>query len=651
MSNVVGKVVTTMNQPSTVDSFTFWLTAGKHDAVEVGNIMTVQDGEEKVYGLVTEMKSYTDAESAMVDYLSHEFGDPQAEPPTLRQAIHLATCEVIGASRPRVRPVAGGQVRLATPDEVQQAYGMDQIKDPVLVGVIPNGRKTELYAPALLSQEFIIGPEGAHVNYSGASGLATKTSAAVFLIRSILSRAEREKQKIAVIAFNVKERDLLFLEKNSKEDIESLIATFGDPEERKVMEILSRYGVSLKFDRSCLRYFAPGRPFEPETPHSLRREGVEPFYWSLQSVKDKKTPIRLEHMLDPDDLDERSIGVLASVEEQLEGEWAGEEHFRGLLNQFPVGKKDWGAHSGHTVAKVKRLLEINTRDILRGLFVFDDSKERDLPIENDLTEGKCFVIDIQTLNDKGKRIVFFNILSRVAKLLEEFKVQRDQGKTVPLDAVVIFVDELNKFAPSGRSFGAGLKDQVIQIAARGRSVGLILFGAEQFASEIDKEVYGNCSTHFVGRTEHIELSERAYRWISRDLSYIASTLPKGSLLVKHALFPRPLLIRFPRPLHTFQQEDINELLERKKPSPRPITHDKLEDFEVLRNLLKGRSNESPITFFNHAQINRKIGISQAKFTQWYRCWVSSKRYQGGSESERRAFLTLVEFLKTGPGPL
>jgi DNA helicase HerA-like ATPase len=135
-------------------------------------------------------------------------------------------------------------------------------------------------------------------------------------------------------------------------------------------------------------------------------------------------------------------------------------------------------------------------------------------------------------------------------MLEQFKTKRDQGEETPLDAVVVFVDELNKFAPSGRSFGHGLKEQITEIAARGRSVGLILFGAEQFASGIDKEVYGNCSTHFVGRTEHVELTDSVYRWISRDLMYVASTLSKGFLLCKHALFARPLLLRFPKPLNT-----------------------------------------------------------------------------------------------------
>ncbi len=643
MSDIVGKVVATTTQPSSVDSFNFWLKTGRESSIEVGNIVTVLDDREKVYGLVTGMKCYTDAESAMVDYLSHEFGNPQAQVPTLRQCMYLATCEVIGASPPRIRPVSAGTVRLAMPDEVLEAYGMDQIADPVLVGVIPNGRKIDSYAPALLSEEFIIGPEGAHINFSGASGLATKTSAAVFLIRSLLSRAQREGRRIAVVAFNVKERDLLHLERNSGEDLDKLIASYGRREERKILKMLDKYGVSLRFDPISLRYFAPGRPYNPDTPHSLRQEGVTPFYWSLESVKKKESPIRLEQLLDPDDLDERAIGVLATVEEMLEEEWADEEHFRGLLNQFPVDKKDWRGHSGHTVAKVRRLLEINTGEILRGLFVFDDSKERDIPL-SELRSGECFVIDIQTLNDKGKRIVFFNVLSRVARMLEDFKIRRDQGEDVPLEAMIVFVDELNKFAPSGRGFGHGLKDQVIEIAARGRSVGLILFGAEQFASAIDKEVYGNCSTHFVGRTEHVELSERAYRWISRDLTYVASTLPKGSLLCKHALFARPLLIKFPRPLHTYLQEDINELLDAKEPQISPRAPKNGNEFDRLRSLLKGRSHESPVTYFNAAEISKKMGVGQSRFTEWYKSWLSRGDYHSGSGTERQALSLFIEYL-------
>jgi hypothetical protein len=642
---IVGKVVATSSYPSTVDTFHFWLKAGRESSIEVGNIITALTDEERVYGLVTKMQFYTDADSPMTDLLGHEFGDPEAEAPTLRQSIHLVTAETIGASSPRIRPVSAGQVRLALPDEIMEAYGMDQIDDPILVGVIPNGRKTELYAPALLSERFIVGPEGAHVNYSGASGLATKTSAAVFMVRSVLSRAQREGKKVAVVAFNVKERDLLYLEKNSGHQLPETIEEWGGRSERRIATICREYGVSLEFDGRNLKYFAPGRARDPDTPHSLRTDGkVSPFYWSLESVKREGGTIRLPHLLDPDDIDERAIGVLATIEDLLGDAWAEEEHFQGLINRLPQGQTNWQGHSGATVAKVKRLLRVNCGEILRGLFSYDDSSERDIPLE-DLAAGQCYVIDIQTLNDKGRRIVFFNALSRLAAQLENFKTMRDEGKEPPLDAVIVFVDELNKFAPSGRGFGHGLKDQIIEIAARGRSVGLVLFGAEQFASAIDKEVYGNCSTHFVGRTEHVELTDHAYRWISRDLMYVASTLSKGTLLCKHALFARPLLLRFPRPLHTYEESDIEDLLEAKKPKTATKTGFEKNDLTELKELLKGRSNHSPVTYYQTIAKIRDLGMGQSKFTSWYKSWVAKGRYQTGSETEKNAVRLLIEHLQ------
>lgn len=645
MSRVLGKVVSTINQPSSVDSFTFWLKSGHETEIEVGNIVTVKDNSSKVYGMVTEMKSYTDADSAMVDYLSHEFGDPESRAPTLRQCIHLATCQVLGASHHCVRPVSSGVVRLATREEIIEAYGMDQIDDPILVGIIPNGQKIDNFAPALLSEEFIIGPEGAHVNFSGASGLATKTSAAVFLIRSILSRAEKKGKKIGVVAFNVKERDLLYLEKNSAVGLEKSIAERDIDQQRKMMEILGEYDVTLEFDESSIKYYAPGRPLNPDVPHSLRQKGVQSFYWSLESVKKKSIPVRLEHMIDPDDLDDRTIGVLSTVEEKLEGRWSDVEHFNSLIAQFPKGQEKWEGHHGGTVAKVKRLIQINTRDILRGLFSYDDAKECDLPLKEELKKGNCVVIDIQTLNDKGKRIVFYNVMKRLRDMLEEYKVIRDQGTKVPLDAVIVFVDELNKFAPHGRTVGRGLKEQILEIASRGRSVGLVLFGAEQFASEIDKEVYGNCSTHFVGRTEHVELGERAYRWIARDLTYIASTLPKGSLLCKHALFSRPLLIRFPKPLHTYTDEEINKLRKKQKPHSREKASKVIStSFDVLNDCLKKKKHQSPVDLYKNFNIGNKLGIGQRVFTQWFKFWISNNNYKTKTKQEKDALKIVIQEL-------
>lgn len=63
-----------------------------------------------------------------------------------------------------------------------------------------NGTQAVVY----LDGRYILGPEVARVNITGISGLATKTSYAIFLIRSILQKAE-SRDSIGVIILNVKQ--------------------------------------------------------------------------------------------------------------------------------------------------------------------------------------------------------------------------------------------------------------------------------------------------------------------------------------------------------------------------------------------------------------------------------------------------------------
>lgn len=89
---------------------------------------------------------------------------------------------------------------------------------------------------------------------------------------------------------------------------------------------------------------------------------------------------------------------------------------------------------------------------------------------------------------------------------------------------VVFVDELNKFAPSG-SERSPLKANLIDITARGRSVGLVLFGAEEFASSVDREILENSSTYLFGRTEPSELRSPSYGSLSNELKTKLMMLP------------------------------------------------------------------------------------------------------------------------------
>ena len=101
-------------------------------------------------------------------------------------------------------------------------------------------------------------------------------------------------------------------------------------------------------------------------------------------------------------------------------------------------------------------------------------------------------------------------------LLDAYKLQREIKKRV---------NELNKYAPEKTS---PIKEQIVDIAARGRYIGLSLIGAQQFASQIDSQVYGNCSVKVVGVTDDAELSKEIYRFLGvfRDAVRI---LQKGQL--------------------------------------------------------------------------------------------------------------------------
>ena len=82
------------------------------------------------------------------------------------------------------------KVYLATAEEITMALGLDKIQNPLVCGSLKmyEGTQEEVILPYSLNSKFILGPEGAHLNISGISGLAAKTSYAMFLMKAIQDR-------------------------------------------------------------------------------------------------------------------------------------------------------------------------------------------------------------------------------------------------------------------------------------------------------------------------------------------------------------------------------------------------------------------------------------------------------------------------------
>jgi DNA helicase HerA-like ATPase len=78
-------------------------------------------------------------------------------------------------------------------------------------------------------------------------------------------------------------------------------------------------------------------------------------------------------------------------------------------------------------------------------------------------------------------------------------------------------------------------------------MGLVLVGAEQFASSVEKDIIENSSTYLFGRTEANELRSANYAALSDEIKTKLMMLPQGNLLAKFAKFPQPIFVRFPFP--------------------------------------------------------------------------------------------------------
>jgi hypothetical protein len=210
----IGRVVATELKPATPHQFHFW--TARESPIGIGAIVRVEESGRTVYGVVTDGFAYSDLVTPLHAVLGAD-GDPAAagREPTVRTEIRLFTAAVLRqVPEEPLQPVPLGPVWLATDADVALALRMDGYP----MGDEPPGVPVGLYAaggsasPVYLDCDFLLGPEAAHLNITGVSGLATKTSAVEFLLASIFQTFPRHKGSVAALCFNVKGPDLCFLD-------------------------------------------------------------------------------------------------------------------------------------------------------------------------------------------------------------------------------------------------------------------------------------------------------------------------------------------------------------------------------------------------------------------------------------------------------
>ena len=212
---IIGKVSATEKNPSTTDDFFFWTDKGEIlSPFDIVKVKHLPNDSTITYGIIEEINHVTDAPSHFTSYISSDFGSTEAQVGNMnRLGMNYVKAKVVSNTGNIYTPVLDGkQVSLCSADDVRTALGLDKVKNPIVCGYLQMYKGNEaLKIKVELNANFLIGPEGAHLNVSGISGLAAKTSYSMFLLNAIQQKFQAS-DDVAFVFFNVKGRDLLAID-------------------------------------------------------------------------------------------------------------------------------------------------------------------------------------------------------------------------------------------------------------------------------------------------------------------------------------------------------------------------------------------------------------------------------------------------------
>ena len=537
----VGRVIGTRDsQP-----LEFWVGVSPESYLQLDDVVAVstavpERGEVTLYGLVDDVRAFYEGAKFDSDVFRVQDG---VLPVGVATIAHVSVTRV----EPElfVPPRPGQPVRRATGEERDKALYFDGMERRFPIGL---ARDEE---PMWGNLDFLDGTRGAHVNISGVSGVATKTSYALFLLYGLFHSdvlgADRTNSR--AIIFNVKGEDLLFLDKPN--------ARLSDKDREK-------YGaLGLPADHfQDISLWAPASrsPIGDPVPDTgSRQEGVTPYFWSLRQFCQERL---LRFLFAEADSEASQIGFAVTVAERyLETKTDGQRG-RGWIEidgQRLTDFHDLVSHitdNADAVFGGSRVAQATQEAFIRRLHAAaeaaghlirrTDTEEEEARYRIDWRAGQVNVIDIHNLPDRAKRFV-------VGVVLRQMLADKDRtGQRRPLAFVVL--DELNKYAPA--EGWSPIKEVVLDIAERGRSLGVILVGAQQTASEVERRVVANASFRVVGRLDTAEAQRGEYGFLTAAARARSAILKPGHMFLHQPEIPVPLLVQFPFPSWATRSEEV-----------------------------------------------------------------------------------------------
>jgi DNA helicase HerA-like ATPase len=539
---VVGRVIGTED----ATPLEFWVAVAPEQILQLDDVVALErrlppgtrpGGADavRIYGVVTQVRARHEGARFDSDVFLIEDGK-------LPAAVSEAGKVMATRFEPElfVPPRPGDAVRRAAGADRDQALFFDRMEHRLPAGLSRDGERF------YLNLEFLDGTRGAHVNISGVSGVATKTSYATFLLYGLFHSGVLGGQALntKALIFNVKGEDLLFLDRPN---------TLLDREP----ELGERYRAlglpAGPFEH--VEFWAPPRKDSPGAVPDVgsRHDAITSFFWTLDELC-REQLLRFLFADAEDDRQQYTIvihNVAARLKEEakklddggvvIEGEevrtfrqlvelvaarlnlddgpqktrWAGPAIGQGTVNAFLRRLYSALPHVGHLIRG----------DVPRA-------ERHRVQIERQVT-----VVDIHNLNDRAKRFVVGVVLRKA------FEEKERSGAARP--SLYVVLDELNKYAP--REGSSPIKEILLDVAERGRSLGIVLIGAQQTASEVERRIIANSAIRVVGRLDSAEAGRDEYGWLPGALRQRATILKPGTMVVSQPELPIPVVLEFPFP--------------------------------------------------------------------------------------------------------
>ncbi len=520
----------------------FWVAVAEGQTLQLDDVVALErrlpDGQRvHIYGVVSQLRARHEGASFQSDVFLISDGVLPAQ---------ISEAALIQPTRfePEILlpPLPGTPVRVATDVERDVALSFDTVaRDRRLPAGLSRNNE-----PVFLDVDFIDGTKGAHVNISGISGVATKTSYATFLLYSMFNSGAlgAEAANTKALIFNVKGEDLLFLDHAN--------TALDDDQAARYKPL----GLNPGPFRD-VGILAPPRKGDPNaTPATGSRNlGVAPFFWTIADFCRQQ----LLPFLFADAEDERQqytivvqavTAQLAKLDEVGDGAVSLDGRLIRTFGQLIEAVEDriqpqdpdepvdprWAGRavgSGTINAFIRRLH--SARRHVEHLIRADVAQSSTLA--SDLHAHQVTVVDIHGLHDRAKRFVVGVVLRQA------FDAKERSGVARPLQFVVL--DELNKYAP--RDSSSPIKEILLDVAERGRSLGIILVGAQQTASEVERRVVANSAIRVVGRLDPAEARRDEYGFLPSVARQRSTILKPGSMYLAQPRLPVPLLVEFPFP--------------------------------------------------------------------------------------------------------